>query len=352
MCIYLGDRDDLTYNKQEHVFPAGLGGKQMLNNGVVSDQANEMFSPLELKLMHSSLIAFDRMMFGPGKRGSLNPRDASKSRVNVGQQDNGLPILCYTALAKPYNIPQFYLHENEFVVSAPVEYNDSEKHFNDFCDSLKKFEEKYVYLQSDYVPIGDILIGSYNGTIYVSSAAEYLDKQKVQKEITRFLNGFKIQDIHKSEHHTKQSLLLEENSDIARVYAKVAINALAFLKGQDYVKHPNFNEIKKWIVTGNPESEEKYSFLPGIQNKPLDIMGIIPDKAHWCFFVCNHNSLEAIVCFYNRYYRRFTLCDLTNVRNLFPDGFICDWQNKREYSMLQIIENKVQEYNPDLITNL
>ena len=40
MCIYLGNSDKLTYQKQEHVFPAGLGGKRMLDYGVVSDQAN------------------------------------------------------------------------------------------------------------------------------------------------------------------------------------------------------------------------------------------------------------------------------------------------------------------------
>ena len=51
MCIYLGNCEDLTYQKQEHVFPAGLGGKRMLDHGVVSDQANNLFSPMELKLM-------------------------------------------------------------------------------------------------------------------------------------------------------------------------------------------------------------------------------------------------------------------------------------------------------------
>ena len=45
MCIYYGDMPGLTYNKREHIFPAGLGGKAMLPKGYVSDQANELFSP-------------------------------------------------------------------------------------------------------------------------------------------------------------------------------------------------------------------------------------------------------------------------------------------------------------------
>ena len=114
MCIYLGSGENLTYQKQEHVFPAGLGGKQMLDHGIVSDQANERFSPMELKLMRHSLIAFERMMYGPGKRGSHNPSKAAKSAVNVGLQDDGQPILCYTAAGKPHNIPQFHRHRNLF----------------------------------------------------------------------------------------------------------------------------------------------------------------------------------------------------------------------------------------------
>ena len=68
MCIYYGDMPELTYNKREHIFPAGLGGKTMLPKGYVSDQANELFSPLEAKLMHDSLLSTSRSLFDPGKR--------------------------------------------------------------------------------------------------------------------------------------------------------------------------------------------------------------------------------------------------------------------------------------------
>ena len=40
MCIYYGKSENLTYEKQEHVIPAGLGGHIKLGKGVVSDQAN------------------------------------------------------------------------------------------------------------------------------------------------------------------------------------------------------------------------------------------------------------------------------------------------------------------------
>lgn len=82
-CIYYGNQEGLTYNKREHVFPASLGCKTMLPKGWVSDQANELFSPMEEILTRRSLISTERALFGPGKRGSLAPQKAAQSDVCV-----------------------------------------------------------------------------------------------------------------------------------------------------------------------------------------------------------------------------------------------------------------------------
>ena len=154
MCIYLGNSEKLTYKKQEHVFPAGLGGKQMLDHGVVSDQANGLFSPMELTLMRHSLIAFERMMYGPGKRGSLNPAKASKSAVTVGLQDDGQPILCYTAAGKPYNIPQFHRHENKVTLAVPNECANAEKQIQEFLGGIiNVLEENFEH--SEIICVND-----------------------------------------------------------------------------------------------------------------------------------------------------------------------------------------------------
>ncbi len=62
MCIYYSDRNDLTYKNREHIFPAGLGRMKMLPQGYVSDQANALFSPLELKIVSSPNIQ-DKQQF-------------------------------------------------------------------------------------------------------------------------------------------------------------------------------------------------------------------------------------------------------------------------------------------------
>ena len=187
MCIYLEDNGDLTYKKQEHVFPAGLGGIQMLDHGVVSDQANELFSPLELKLQRESLISIDRMFYGPGKRGSHKPEKASKSAVNVGLQDDGKPILCYTAAGKPYNIPQMYRIDKEVIVSLPDKEHIIEEQMEQFLSDLKKFNGKYVFLKSEYVSSNSFIIGCFEGKYYVATNSERPDDSCINAEIKCFI---------------------------------------------------------------------------------------------------------------------------------------------------------------------
>ena len=343
MCIYLGNSENLTYQKQEHVFPAGLGGKRMLDHGVVSDQANEMFSSMELKLMRHSLIAFERMMYGPGKRGSHNPDKVSKSAVNVGLQDDGKPILCYTAVGKPYNIPQFHRHEDEVTISVPNKCVDGEKQIKSFLTSLEHLPEKYTFLKSEYILDGDILIGFFEGIYYVATNSVRPTNACIEKEVQKFLTSFQMKEIKYGENHTKQSHRWVEDSEIARMYAKIALNVLALCKGSEYASHSNFSEIREWILTG--KSSKEYFFLPQIQVEPLnDIIKMIPPKAHWCILVCKNGTLDAIVCLYNCYIRRFTLGDFPRGKGFLLDGYICDWENEQEYNIMQFVDMITQAY--------
>lgn len=64
MCIYYGDLPELTYKSREHVLPAALGCSTKLESGVVSDQANELFSPIERDVLEHSLIQIPRIING------------------------------------------------------------------------------------------------------------------------------------------------------------------------------------------------------------------------------------------------------------------------------------------------
>ena len=120
--------------------------------------------------MRSSLISFERMMFGPGDRGSLQPRKASKSLVNVGVQDDKEIVLCYTALGKPYNIPQIHLYESRATLSIPSEHNESSQKTPQFVDTLHKFAGQFVFLPYNGFCEGEMIIGFFESKYYVSSA--------------------------------------------------------------------------------------------------------------------------------------------------------------------------------------
>ncbi len=345
LCIYYGDRDDLSYDKQEHVFPAGLGGNTMLDKGVVSDQANWMFSQMEGKLMHESIISIERMFFGPGKRGSLSEKNASKSLVNVGIQDDGSIAMCYTALGHSYIIPQVFVQGKMVCYHFPQENMNPVQEYERLMRRLSKFKGKFSFLQSVDVPKDAVIIGEDDGIIYVALNGERPSKEKVQLLIMALQSEWKMHGSEEQEHRIQQNHRFMESPEIARMYAKVAINALAYLKGSTFAAHDNFADIRRWILTG--ESDKEYFHLPLLANEPDEaIMGIVPPKAHWCLFVVVDAHLLAEVCFYNRVKRVFDLGEAPDKR-MWPVGFICDWQNEKEYTLEQLIHQLVVVNRPD-----
>lgn len=101
MCVYYKDAEGLRFEKQEHIIPAFLGGKKMLDQGVVSDQANELFSGIEKHVSMESFININRMFLGPGKRGSKNPKKAGSAKISVMCSQNGRASLGYILMGKP-----------------------------------------------------------------------------------------------------------------------------------------------------------------------------------------------------------------------------------------------------------
>ena len=67
-CIYsLKMSSQATFNGQEHIIPACIGGILKLPKGYVSDETNTMFSSLEKSFSRDSIISISRTFLGPGK---------------------------------------------------------------------------------------------------------------------------------------------------------------------------------------------------------------------------------------------------------------------------------------------
>ena len=338
MCIYLKDMPELTYHNREHIFPAGLGGKMKLAKGVVSDQANACFSSMELKLMRQSLIAVDRMMLGPGDRGSLSPKKASKSLVAVGVEENGHPVLSYTSNGKPYNISQFYVSEQTIRISMQNKHTDISNEKDLFLNALQKYGGIFVHLKSPNLKDGEMIIGYSDGKYYVATSGTRPETKTVQAAINLLLSRFSFNGVTEVETKIQQEHLLVEDQETDRMYAKIAMNALAFIKGADYSLNPAFDDIRNWIVYG--DSEVDYQSLPNIvttDDNENRLTHILPPDSHWCIFVKYNSSLSAVVCLYNHFYRRFVFGKIDDSETSFPFGFICDWKSEKEYTLEQYI---------------
>ncbi len=336
MCIYYMERTDLTYQKQEHIFPAGLGGIAMLPKGFVSDQANELFSPLEAKLMHDSLISTTRALFGPGKRGSLDPEKSSISKISVARNTEGKLALGYFSGKSSHYINCLYKNNNTVIFTvASKAHDDPGAAWESFKAEIKSFGTRFVRVPADDLDPNDWLFGSYEGKYYLAMGAQ-CTLDSVKKQLVFFADSAKKGEMNRQTDHPEFSLRLEESDVTGRVYAKVAINVLAALKGEEYIRSSRFSPIKKWIL--GETKDDVYTQLPRITLK--NVLHL-PEDCHWCIFKIIDGKLYVVACFYNTYSRCFELTDTVvpeDYRGTGPMfGMICDWKNRRELTLEQWI---------------
>jgi hypothetical protein len=76
-CIYsLKTEPDAHFLTQEHIFPKTLGGINKLPLGMVSDEVNQLFSPLEKDFVHNNpIIQTEKMIHGPKGRKGHDKKD-------------------------------------------------------------------------------------------------------------------------------------------------------------------------------------------------------------------------------------------------------------------------------------
>ena len=346
MCIYLQGQEGLTYEKREHIFPAGLGGIMVLPHGVVSDQANEYFSPLEGLLMHDSLLSVPRSLLGPGKRGSLNPHKSSKSKICILEGSGKKISFGYVSGKTSYYISTLTKCGCTYTYTvASDQYQDSEQSWETFKHACLKFEDKFVSIQIASLDSQDWIFGFYESKYYLALGRD-CSFDRFKKELLFIATSSLSGSWRKNNAHPKVDFRQQESDDTTRIYAKVAINALAYLLGEQYINHERFRPIKDWIL-GNVESSE-YTQLPRIT--PQNVLGL-PEHSHWCLFSIYNGKLTAVVCYYNAYSRYFELAKSIekydrNIRNHLC-GLNCDWRCRQEYTFEQWVLSQVKAFDAE-----
>lgn len=252
----------------------------------------------------------------------------SDSRILVCVQ-NGKPEFGYLHLGKPHTIYQFRVLQSSAGISMPPDGNVSV-----FLKKLELFENKFTYLQSNLLTEEDFIIGYHKSKFYVATKVlQDRDSvtQRVRYEIQRVLKA-KQGEFTKCNEQATFDMICIEDGDTDRIYAKIAMNTLAYIKGCDYVMN-RFENLKNWILTSGDNS-----FVKRINEKLECIEKLVPEASHWCYFQTIQRRLICVICFYNRLVlSRMIDFGFVDSFGNYPEGFICDWKNQKEYSLIDWI---------------
>lgn len=347
MCIYLGDDVDLTVKSEDHIFPACVGGTMKLSNQAVCAEANKRFSALENVFSHESMISMLREFYGPGKRGkSKVPKGVIRTIYN--EQDHQYN-LGYLFEGKPILIPQIIIGKDKKsfnFVCDPELVSEPQLVFDKLIQKLYKKlteDDKFTYVEID----GDsnseeLIVGWHIDKVFIatSNPRECIDLDLVSKLLNVCMSANvslpKRKIIAKPVVHGQ----IIETEKANRIYAKTVFNSLCYLKGIDFVKHPNFDSFREWIITGDGHSDD---WINEDIAKTPDFVKILPEYSHWCFFLTIQNKVVATVSFYGYSTRKFVIGELPHNSSFSLLGLICDWKKKKEITLDEFIFNYAKD---------
>lgn len=334
-CIYFKKTEpDVTFLSEEHIFPAGIGGIQKLPLDYVSHNCNNAFSAMEMPFMRNSLIALPRQFYGPGKRGKLNLKNATKSSVSLmnGVSDSTDIQFGYISLGQPYSIPQIKFNVNgtcHFI--SDNSFGDANKQVLNLIKLLEEFEGKYKLFKNEQLSQDEFIVGCLEKKWYVA-----LSNTDLETEVSNFIEKileqkpFEKQSVNFGTMQPNVSQTLQFDDTYYRVCAKMIFNYLAFVKGQAFVLENCFDPLRDWIVNGGENN------FAGLIGKETSFSLPFPERSHKLFIIQDKKSLKGYISFYGGFETQVNLCD--DFEGFFEtEGFICDWKNRIEFSLVDYI---------------
>lgn len=343
MCIYYGNDPELTYVSREHVLPAALGCCTKLESGVVSDQANEFFSPIERDVLEHSLIQIPRIINGPGKRGKLTEKYATTSEVSVITLD-GKNGLGYMKGTEGHILSQFIIDENN-----KVQFHWQPNGENDAHNEIEKLKNHICSMGEKFVPVR---MPSDDNCIYITY---FKNKLHIGFHDIGLLSDSKINEIknlfsaniveeRQSASYGQLSAIIEVSHDFKNVCIiaiKSSINTLAYIKGEKYITQSiDFQNIIEALVSKSDEIL-KYVKMIDFANVETLRQRLFLDKEQLsCILTTEENRLKSRLFIYE-YGFEITLCDSCTVPfDLVIDGIVCDWRNRKDYRYIDFLKEK------------
>lgn len=369
-CIYTKESAPAaTFQSREHVIPACIGGIAKLPEGYVSDAVNHRFSIWEKSFAREYTVGLMRMFFGPVGRRKHQRKERISVLINIESQR---VCLGYLRLGKPFPIHQLHMQADAFTRPEPVVLGitlaysaeeATETILAGFLEQLKQYGETTspVIIKSDKIPQGERLLGYHNKCWYLGiPKSENGDTTKKHAAHTvSMLRELTVETILTDNRNTplyreEQVALYQEMAfnwiDILRVYAKIAFNCLAFLKGRDYVLQEAFDPLRQAILTGEQIAYYvRYSgnaaFLQELFHTPNAVR--FGAHLHMVLITDIREVLAAAVCLYGSANPVFViLAEQKPEPYGAMDGYVCDWENKRELNFISFVSEFIENGRP------
>ena len=136
------------------------------------------------------------------------------------------------------------------------------------------------------------------------------------------------EETYKVSYQGKSIFCLE---DVKRIYAKIAFNVLAHIKGQEFVLRANFDSIRRAITTG--ESIRELVSNPSADvSKDIARLLKLNNNEHLVLLLKEDETLCGVINLYGDASGSVMVKLSTNWDFFFDTtGYICDWKNKKEY---------------------
>lgn len=331
----------MNYKQQEHIFSSFLGGQKMLKKGIVSDEANHLLSQLEDELAHKSILQIPRAFMGPGKR-NTNKLNSVVVYPLKNEQRN-LWELGYLFLGKAHLIPHICVWGDKFVFSCDDDDAENVKvETQKFLQQLEKFPaSRYTTIR---LPIEDqnfFLLGYFKNRWYLYSGN--ITITEIYKKVEAIINSSDLINIQKRRLKPQFYGEIQTTEKTERAYAKIAFNVLADLYGEDYVKHANFDEFRNWIIEGSGNIRRSYTKNVSVEDVNYITENLnLPIDSHWCILTIANNKICAIISLYSKTFRMVEMGEKTSNDYFHVNGMVCDWKNKKEYTLIEWLELSLQ----------
>ncbi len=359
-CIYSGaDENSASFDTEEHIFPKCIGGTRRLPKGWVSDAVNNSFSRLELGFARSNpTVATSRMFL------AQTGRKKHKNREHIGifknVSDSSDYALGYVKNATPFPISQivitydFSSNENQAIpvriILAPSYTDTYETQLQELWTQLRKYTGSPCCIKGRRMHPHTYLLGCQDQKWFLG-ISENENPEDIKPHLKSLVDKISLEDsksilshtgnIISEQHKVEFAFSFEGNYlDYLRVYAKIAVNCLAYLKGQTFVQSHAFDDIKRAILTG--ENIKKYVYPTEGPSMVLGVLRTFPEQlvlgehCHTATFLQKDGWVYGAVSLYglsNPYIVKLGMVE----SRVETDFYICDWEHHVDYTMMECV---------------